>query len=67
MLAGKKILLVIAGGIAAFNRTLDAKTADAITKIFTEVVIAPSVSEAAREVLRDLRRPSTVPEGWKDD
>ena len=39
------------GGIAAFNRTLDASTADAITKIFTEVVIAPDADEAALDIL----------------
>lgn len=39
------------GGIAAFNRALDAKTADAITKIFTEVVIAPDADPAALEIL----------------
>jgi phosphoribosylaminoimidazolecarboxamide formyltransferase/IMP cyclohydrolase len=39
------------GGIAAFNRTLDAETADAIVRIFTEVVIAPDADEAALDVL----------------
>ena len=39
------------GGIAAFNRVLDAKTADAITKIFTEVVIAPAADPAALDIL----------------
>ncbi len=39
------------GGIAAFNRPLDAKTADAITKIFTEVVIAPEADPAALDIL----------------
>ena len=39
------------GGIAAFNQPLDAQTADAITKIFTEVVIAPGADEAALEIL----------------
>ena len=38
------------GGIIAVNRELDAATAAAIAKIFTEVVIAPSVSEEAREI-----------------
>jgi phosphoribosylaminoimidazolecarboxamide formyltransferase/IMP cyclohydrolase len=38
------------GGIVAVNRELDGATAEAIAKIFTEVVIAPSVSEEAREV-----------------
>ncbi len=36
------------GGIIACNRPLDAATAEAITDIFTEVVIAPGADEAAR-------------------
>lgn len=39
------------GGIVALNRTLDAPTADAIAKIFTEVVIAPDADEAALDIL----------------
>jgi len=35
------------GGIVAFNRTLDAQAARAITEIFTEVIIAPDASEEA--------------------
>ncbi|TRD22251.1 bifunctional phosphoribosylaminoimidazolecarboxamide formyltransferase/IMP cyclohydrolase [Palleronia caenipelagi] len=38
------------GGIIALNRPLDAETAQAITGIFTEVVIAPGADEAAREI-----------------
>ncbi|WFL78545.1 bifunctional phosphoribosylaminoimidazolecarboxamide formyltransferase/IMP cyclohydrolase [Altererythrobacter arenosus] len=38
------------GGIVAVNRELDGATAEAIAQIFTEVVIAPSVSDEAREV-----------------
>ncbi|HNR21934.1 MAG TPA: NAD(P)/FAD-dependent oxidoreductase [Steroidobacteraceae bacterium] len=30
-------------------------------------VMAAPGANAAREILRDLRRPSTVPEGWSDD
>ncbi|ABC64600.1 bifunctional phosphoribosylaminoimidazolecarboxamide formyltransferase/IMP cyclohydrolase [Erythrobacter litoralis] len=37
------------GGIVAVNRTLDGPTAEAIAKIFTEVVVAPDADEAARE------------------
>ena len=36
------------GGIVALNQPLDAETAEEIVKIFTEVVIAPGASEAAR-------------------
>ncbi|MDG2089682.1 MAG: bifunctional phosphoribosylaminoimidazolecarboxamide formyltransferase/IMP cyclohydrolase [Gammaproteobacteria bacterium] len=40
------------GGIIAFNRELDEKTAQAITeRQFTEVIIAPSVSDAAALVI----------------
>ncbi|HEX2527306.1 MAG TPA: bifunctional phosphoribosylaminoimidazolecarboxamide formyltransferase/IMP cyclohydrolase [Geminicoccus sp.] len=38
------------GGIVAFNRPIDAATAEAVTGIFTEVVIAPGADEAAREI-----------------
>ena len=36
------------GGIIALNGELDAQTAEAITGIFTEVVIAPSVTDEAK-------------------
>ena len=39
------------GGIIAMNRKLDAATAEAITAIFTEVIIAPDADEAARNVI----------------
>lgn len=40
------------GGIIAFNRELDAKTAQAIVeKQFVEVIIAPSVSQEASEIV----------------
>lgn len=38
------------GGIVALNRTLDAETAEAISAIFTEVVIAPDVTDEAKAV-----------------
>jgi len=40
------------GGIVAVNRPIDADAANEITKIFTEVVIAPGYDEAALEILR---------------
>jgi len=40
------------GGIVAFNRAVDAAAAEEVTKIFTEVVIAPDYDAAALEVLR---------------
>jgi len=41
----------IFGGIVAANREIDAKTAEEINKIFVEIVIAPSFSEEALNVL----------------
>ena len=38
------------GGIVALNRPLDAATAEEITQIFTEVVIAPGADDAARAI-----------------
>ncbi len=38
------------GGIVALNRTLDGATAHEITRVFTEVVIAPDADDEAREV-----------------
>ncbi|MGD9811403.1 MAG: bifunctional phosphoribosylaminoimidazolecarboxamide formyltransferase/IMP cyclohydrolase [Sphingobium sp.] len=38
------------GGIIAVNRPLDGPTAEAITGIFTEVVVAPDADEAAKAV-----------------
>jgi phosphoribosylaminoimidazolecarboxamide formyltransferase / IMP cyclohydrolase len=38
------------GGIVATNRSLDAATAEAITDIFTEVVVAPDADEEARAI-----------------
>jgi phosphoribosylaminoimidazolecarboxamide formyltransferase/IMP cyclohydrolase len=38
------------GGIVALNGVLDAETAEEIVKVFTEVVIAPGATDAARAV-----------------
>lgn len=38
------------GGIVACNRPLDGKTAEAITDIFTEVVVAPAADDDARAI-----------------
>jgi len=38
------------GGVIALNQPLDGATAEAIAKIFTEVVIAPGADDAARAV-----------------
>jgi phosphoribosylaminoimidazolecarboxamide formyltransferase/IMP cyclohydrolase len=39
------------GGIIACNRPLDGATAAAITEIFSEVIIAPDMDDAARDIL----------------
>ena len=38
------------GGIVATNRALNAETAEAITQIFTEVVVAPDADEEAKAI-----------------
>ena len=38
------------GGIVAINQPLDAATAEAITQIFTEVVVAPDADEDAKAI-----------------
>jgi len=43
------------GGIVAVNRTLDAATAEEISKIFAEVVIAPDIDAAAAALLARKR------------
>jgi phosphoribosylaminoimidazolecarboxamide formyltransferase/IMP cyclohydrolase len=43
------------GGIVAFNRELDKETAQALTEIFLEVVVAPSFSQEALEVLKSKK------------
>ncbi|HEX2761754.1 MAG TPA: hypothetical protein VHM27_14615, partial [Rhizomicrobium sp.] len=39
------------GGVLAFNQTLDGETAEEISRIFTEVIIAPDANEDARRIL----------------
>jgi phosphoribosylaminoimidazolecarboxamide formyltransferase/IMP cyclohydrolase len=39
------------GGIIAFNRTLDAPAAEAVMSQFVEVIIAPQVTDEARQML----------------
>ncbi len=39
------------GGIVALNREIDAAVATEIVKIFTEVIIAPSISPKAKEII----------------
>jgi phosphoribosylaminoimidazolecarboxamide formyltransferase/IMP cyclohydrolase len=44
------------GGIAAFNRPVDAETASALAKIFLEVVVAPAFEEGALAALAKKTR-----------
>ena len=39
------------GGVLAFNAALDGKTAEEISKLFTEVIIAPDANDDARRIL----------------
>ncbi|AGB19762.1 bifunctional phosphoribosylaminoimidazolecarboxamide formyltransferase/IMP cyclohydrolase [Thermoanaerobacterium thermosaccharolyticum] len=41
----------IFGGIVAFNRTLDKRTAEELSKIFLEIIIAPDFDEDALNIL----------------
>ena len=43
------------GGIVATNRPLDAETAEAITQIFTEVVVAPDAEDEAKAIFARRR------------
>lgn len=45
----------IFGGIVATNRKLEAKTAEAMTKIFLEIVIAPDYSDEALKILKQKK------------
>lgn len=44
------------GGVIALNRTLDAETAEEIIQLFTEVIIAPDVTEEAKAIV--ARKPN---------
>jgi len=43
------------GGILAFNRALDGEAAEEISRLFTEVIIAPAADEDARRILSGRR------------
>ncbi len=45
----------IFGGITVFNREVDEKTAEEINKIFIEIVVAPSYSQKALEILKSKK------------
>ena len=56
------------GGIIAFNRELDAKTARAIVdKQFVEVIIAPSINEDAKSVVAEKKNVRLLESGqWQE-
>ena len=50
------------GGIVAFNKKLEEETAKLVTEIFTEVIIAPEISDGAKKIIsgkKNLRLLST--------
>src|SRR6185503_11287329 len=62
------------GGIVATNRPLDAETAEAITQIFAEVVVAPAADDDAKAAFKEEefapapdRRPSRPTPPRPDD
>ncbi|MDH5771598.1 MAG: bifunctional phosphoribosylaminoimidazolecarboxamide formyltransferase/IMP cyclohydrolase [Rhodospirillaceae bacterium] len=55
------------GGIVALNRTLDGETASEIVKIFTEVVIAPSIDEEAKKILAEKKNIRVLETGAMPD
>ncbi len=55
------------GGVIAFNRAVDVATAQSIIdRQFVELIIAPEVSEDAREVLRAKGNVRVLATGWWD-
>ena len=55
------------GGIVAFNCTVDVAAAQEVTKIFTEVVIAPEYDPEALEVLRTKKNLRVIRMGTSRD
>ncbi|KAF6003506.1 hypothetical protein F1559_001530 [Cyanidiococcus yangmingshanensis] len=55
------------GGIVAFNRTIDKSVAEQITKVFTEVVIAPDASAEALVALSEKKSTRVLLTGGMPD
>ncbi len=56
------------GGIIAMNTKVDGETAEEITKHFYEVLIAPEITQEAREVLKKSPNLRVIEMGtWKDE
>ena len=64
----------IFGGIVALNRTVDAKTAEELSKIFLEIIVAPAFTRDALEILErkknirllELPHINTPNGAWRD-
>lgn len=48
------------GGIVAFNRKVDAAAAKRVTKVFSEVIVAPDYDDAALEIFRSKKNLRTL-------
>ena len=57
----------IFGGIVAFNREVDKKTAEELNKIFVEIVLAPSYEKEALEVLKSKKNIRIMEINLKED
>jgi phosphoribosylaminoimidazolecarboxamide formyltransferase / IMP cyclohydrolase len=55
------------GGIIALNRALDGETAELIADLFAEVIIAPEIDEAARQVLSQKKNLRVLATGGMPD
>ena len=55
------------GGIVAVNRTLDEATAEKISAIFTEVIIAPDITEGAKTLLAKKKNLRVLTTGGMPD
>ncbi len=55
------------GGIVALNRALDGETAEQIVDLFAEVVIAPEIDAAAREILAQKKNLRVLATGGMPD
>ena len=55
------------GGIVALNRPLDAETAEQIADLFAEVVIAPEIDAAARDILASKKNLRVLVTGGMPD
>ena len=55
------------GGIVAFNQTVDANAASAVTEIFTEVILAPDYTPEALQILRAKKNLRILQPGETDE